>query len=51
MLGQSPISWKSKKQPTVSRSSSEAEYRALATAASEVTWLVRPLEELGVVRL
>ncbi|GAA0157665.1 hypothetical protein LIER_14886 [Lithospermum erythrorhizon] len=29
----------SKQQPTVSRSSTEAEYQALATAASEVTWL------------
>ena len=48
MLGKSPISWKSKKQPTVSRSSTEAEYRAIASAASEVTWLVRLLEELGI---
>lgn len=48
MLGQSPITWKSKKQSTVSRSSSEAEYRTMASAACEVTWLVRLLEELGV---
>ena len=48
LLGSSPISWKSKKQSTVSRSSSEAEYRAMASAASEVTWLVRLLEELQV---
>ena len=48
LLGKSPISWKSKKQSTVSRSSSEAEYRALASAASEITWLVRLLSELGV---
>lgn len=32
-------------------SSSEAEYRALASAASEVTWMDRLLEELGVVVL
>lgn len=48
LFGNSPISWKSKKQSTVSRSSSEAEYRAMAAAASEVTWLVRLLQELGV---
>ena len=48
LLGSSPISWKSKKQSTISRSSSEVEYRAMAHAASEVTCLVRLLEELGV---
>ncbi|KAL8103387.1 hypothetical protein AgCh_027816 [Apium graveolens] len=48
LLGGSPITWKSKKQPTVSRSSSEAEYRAMAGAASEVTWVVQLLKELGV---
>jgi len=51
LLGSSPISWKSKKQGTVSRSSSEAEYRAMAQAASEITWLVRLLDELGVSNL
>lgn len=48
MLGKSPISWKSKKQSVVSRSSSEAEYRAMSATAAEVTWMVRLLEELGV---
>ncbi|XP_056697421.1 uncharacterized mitochondrial protein AtMg00810-like [Spinacia oleracea] len=51
LLGNSPISWKSKKQSTISKSSSEAEYRAMSHAAGEVTWIIRLLEELGVTDL
>ena len=47
MLGDSPVSWKSKKQCTVSKSSLEAEYRAIASTATEITWIVRILEELS----
>ncbi|XP_019189500.1 PREDICTED: uncharacterized protein LOC109183928 [Ipomoea nil] len=42
------ISWKSKKQQTISRSSSEAEYWALAAAACEIQWLIYLLQDLEV---
>ena len=48
MLGNSPISWKSKRQQIVSRSSLEAEYRAMASVASKVTWILRLLKELNI---
>lgn len=46
-LGTHLISWASKKQRAVSHSSTEAEYRALTNAASELTWLEFLLWEIG----
>jgi len=40
------VSWSSKRQPTVSRSSAEAEYRAVANATAECIWLRQLLGEL-----
>ena len=46
-LGDSLISWKSKKQDRVSKSSTESEYRAMSAASSEVVWLRGLLAEIG----
>jgi hypothetical protein len=47
-LGQSLISWRAKKQQTISRSSSEAEYRALSSATCELQWIMYLLKDLNV---
>ncbi|XP_019160923.1 PREDICTED: uncharacterized protein LOC109157475 [Ipomoea nil] len=46
-LGENLVSWVSRKQHTVARSSTEAEYKGLADVAAEVTWVVSLLCELG----
>ena len=48
MLGTSPVSWKSKKQETISLSSAEAEYRSIRKVVGELVWLSRLFEELNV---
>ncbi|CAN6715703.1 unnamed protein product [Malus baccata var. baccata] len=47
-LGQNPISWQLKKQTSVSRSSTEAEYKALAHTAADITWVCHILKDLNV---
>ena len=51
MLGQSPLSWKSKKQSMVARSSTEAKYRAIALTTFEVLWLTQLLKQMGLQQL
>lgn len=47
-LDSAPLSWRSRKQTGVARSSTEAEYRALASTAAEVCWLYQLFRELGI---
>lgn len=47
-LGHSHISWRTKKQLTISRSSSQAEYQALAAATCELQWLLYLVKDLHI---
>lgn len=47
-LGKNPIAWSSKKQKTVARSSTEAEYKSVASTAADLVWVRNLLEELQV---
>ncbi|GJZ34941.1 ribonuclease H-like domain-containing protein [Tanacetum coccineum] len=46
-LGNNLLSWSSEHQPTLSRSSAEAEYRGVANAVAETCWLRNLLRELN----
>ena len=47
-FGDSLLTWKSKKQTTISKSSVEAEYRSMAARVSELIWIIGLMKELGV---
>ena len=46
-IGDAAVSWSSRKQVTVARSTTEAEYVALSAAAQEAIWLRRLLVDIG----
>jgi hypothetical protein len=47
-FGSNLISWCAKKQPTVSWSSTEAEYKSMANATAELMWVQSLLRELQI---
>jgi hypothetical protein len=47
-FGGNLIAWSARKQATVSRSSREAEYKALDDATAEIIWIQVLLRELGI---
>ena len=47
-VGRNLVSWKSKKQGVVSRSSAESEYRAMTQSVCEIMWLHQLLTEVGI---
>lgn len=46
-VGGNAVTWRSKKQAVVARSSAEAEYRAMASLSCELIWLKAIMSDLG----
>ncbi|KAL1205188.1 Retrovirus-related Pol polyprotein from transposon RE2 [Cardamine amara subsp. amara] len=47
-VGRNLVTWRSKKQKVASRSSAEAEYRAMANTTGELVWVKAILKDLGI---
>lgn len=48
LFGPNLISWSAKRQPTVSKSSTKAEYHALGATSEEISWISLLLRDLGI---
>ncbi|GKA86315.1 hypothetical protein Tco_0808026, partial [Tanacetum coccineum] len=47
LINDNLVSWKSKRQATLSKSFAEAEYRCMASTTSEVMWIVKIMQDFG----
>jgi len=46
-VGGNLVTWRSKKQPVVARSSAEAEFKGMARGVCELLWIKNVLSDLG----